>query len=809
MSEGRAAFGGRILVVDDSPADLRLLCELLTHRGYVVYPASSGELGLRFVESTRPDLVLLDVETPDPDGYEVCRRLKAVEATRHIPVIFVSSTDHLANRLRAFAAGGVDYIVKPFQPDEILARVESHLSLRGWQQVLEERVRERTADLIRANDRLREEASERQATEATLRESQERYRMLTEMLPEAVVVHADGKVVYVNPAGLKLFGADDAATWADVDVMERVHPAFRALAAERIRLSYEDREPADRLEEVFLRIDGTPFDVETTTAPILYRGNPATVTVITDVTERKRAEAALRESEERYRRITETITDYVFRVEVQDGRAIGTIHGPGCVAVTGYSPEELARDRGLWLSMVVPDDHAAVIEQARAVLAGERFVPIEHRIVRKDRAVRWVRNTPVPQYGADGSLVAYDGLIQDITERRILQEQLFQAQKMESIGRLAGGVAHDFNNLLTAVLGYLELAYIDLPADLPADHPLRADLDEILRAGEGAASLTRQLLSFASRQPVAPVRLNLSAVVADSLKMLGRLLGEDIVIATELGPALGPVEADPGQIQQLLVNLAVNARDAMPEGGRLVIETANETIDEAYAATHPELSPWQYVRLSVTDTGVGMSEEVLAHLFEPFFTTKELGKGTGLGLATCHGIVRQIGGEISVDSKAGQGTTFRILLPQVEGIASEERAGVATSPTPTGTETVLVVEDEPAVRRLAVLGLRAQGYTVFEAADGEEALHVVAHLVPRLDLLVSDVVMPGVSGPGLAERLLQLHPETKLVLMSGHAEATILPPALGMRGIPFLPKPFTPERLARKVREVLDAPPTP
>jgi CheY-like chemotaxis protein len=313
------------------------------------------------------------------------------------------------------------------------------------------------------------------------------------------------------------------------------------------------------------------------------------------------------------------------------------------------------------------------------------------------------------------------------------------------------------------------------------------------------------LLSFASKQRIVPVRLDLSAVVADSLKMLRRLLGEDIEIVTALEPAPGAVEADPGQIQQILVNLAVNSRDAMPNGGRLVIETANETVDEAYAASHPELSPWHYVRLSVTDTGAGMSEEVQAHLFEPFFTTKERGKGTGLGLATCHGIVKQMGGQIRVYSEFGHGTTVRIMLPQVQGMA-EASPVAAAGPTPTGTETILIVEDEPAVRRLAALGLRAQGYTVFEAGDGDEALAIVAHLTRPLDALISDVVMLGMSGPQLAERVLRQYPETKLLLMSGHAETAVLPHDMSPGDFPFLPKPFTPERLARRIREVLDSP---
>jgi nitrogen-specific signal transduction histidine kinase len=403
--------------------------------------------------------------------------------------------------------------------------------------------------------------------------------------------------------------------------------------------------------------------------------------------------------------------------------------------------------------------------------------------------------------------VAYDGLVQDVTERRALQEQLLQAQKMEGIGRLAGGIAHDFNNLLTAILGYVEMARLDLPADLPVDHALKSDLDEIGTAGDRAASLTRQLLAFASKQIVAPVRLDLSALVADILRMLRPLLGENIVIETVLESGIGTIEADPGMIQQLLVNLSVNARDAMPDGGRLIIETAAEVVTEAYAAAHPGAGAGSYVCLSVTDTGCGMSEEVRAHLFEPFFTTKERGKGTGLGLATCHGIVRQLGGHIRVFSEEGSGTTFRIFLPRTDGPASVLPARAAGSPAPTGTETVLVVEDEAIVRRLAVLGLRAQGYTVIEASSGAEALEIVGRVANQLDLVVSDVVMPGISGPELVKRLAVVAPGVRCLLVSGHAEAAVLPDGLTGIGASFLPKPFTPERLARKVRDVLDSPP--
>jgi PAS domain S-box-containing protein len=470
------------------------------------------------------------------------------------------------------------------------------------------------------------------------------------------------------------------------------------------------------------------------------------------------------------------------------------------VVVTGYSPEEFEAKPALWLEMVVPEDRDRVVAQVEDVVRKRVARPIEHRIVRKDGMVRFVRSTLVPQYAPDGALVEYDGLLQDITQRRALEEQLVQAQKLQSIGRLAGGVAHDFNNLLTAILGNAELALIDLPEDHPAGESVR----EIVKAAERAASLTRQLLSFARKQMIEPAPLDLSAVVSGSIEMLRRLLGEDVEILAELRDGLDIVEADPGQVQQLLVNLTVNARDAMPDGGRLVIETANLAVGDEYRAAHPEVRAGNYVTLAVTDTGTGMTDDVLAHLFEPFFTTKRQGEGTGLGLATCHGIVEQSGGHIWVHSEVGLGTSVTILLPVAEGVARPVGKAVVSMPPPTGTETVLVVEDDDSVRRLAVLGLRSNGYTVMEARNAADAL-VIAAKAASIDLLVSDIVMPGMRGPELAARLREMRPAAKLLLVSGHADTSDSFRDDSGRVIQLLPKPFTPERLSRKVREILDS----
>ena len=653
-----------------------------------------------------------------------------------------------------------------------------------------------------------EDVTDRRKSEEALRDNERFLADILDNLPSMVYVKDANTLTFVrvnratelilgytndelvSPDSRKLGPADESDYFAQMD--QKVVDTGQLLEFPVEVLTTRDR------GTLYLRTKKVPlFDDQ---------GKPKYVLGISeDITDLKVLEEARRESEARYRHIIDTITDYVVSMKVDRGRPVGIAHGPGCVAVTGYTADELAADPDLWLNLAVAEDRELSLDRFQRSLSGERLEPYEYRINRKDGAVRWVRQTPVLRLDADGTPVAYDGLIQDITERRALQDQLLQSQKMEGIGRLAGGVAHDFNNLLTAILGYVEMCKLDLPPDLPADHPARLDLNEVGTAGERAATLTRQLLAFASRQIVAPVRLDLSALVADSLKMLQRLLGDDIEIESALDPSVGTVEADPGQIQQLLVNLTVNARDAMPDGGRLLIETADEDIDEESARAHPGATPGPYVLLAVADTGVGMTDEVRSHLFEPFFTTKEMGKGTGLGLATCHGIVRQIGGHIRVYSEPGQGTTFRIYLPRKSGAADPQPVAASPRPTPSGIETVLVVEDEPRVRRLAVLGLRAHGYVVLEAADGAEAIRLAGRIGAAVDVIVSDVMMPGMNGPELLKRLATVAPQARAVLMSGHAEATVLSQMPAQR-YAFLPKPFTPERLARKVREVLDEP---
>ena len=391
------------------------------------------------------------------------------------------------------------------------------------------------------------------------------------------------------------------------------------------------------------------------------------------------------------------------------------------------------------------------------------------------------------------------GIVRDISDKKRLEAQLHQSQKMEAFGQLAGGVAHDFNNLLTVISGYSDL----LLTKLAPDDPKKKMVDQIRRAGERAASLTRQLLAFSRQQVLEPKVLDLNVIVTDIEKMLRRLIGEDVQFSTVLGPAISSVKVDAGQIEQVIMNLAVNARDAMPQGGKLSIETADVELDQSYTNTHPEARTGRFVVVAISDTGCGMTPEVKARVFEPFFTTKGVGQGTGLGLAVVHGIVKQSGGNIDVYSEVGIGTTFRIYLPAIEQPAASASSHAPELPSQ-GTETILLVEDEENVRELATFVLEGCGYTVLTAPEGLAALQLVATCREQIHLLLTDVVMPQMGGRKLAETLLADHPELRVLFMSGYTDDAVVRHGVLQANANFLQKPFTPNSLAKKVREVLD-----
>ena len=513
--------------------------------------------------------------------------------------------------------------------------------------------------------------------------------------------------------------------------------------------------------------------------------------------QRHQAEAALRASEERFRALVENSSDALFLIDAE-GRV--TYVAASSQRHLGWKPDEMLGQSVF--DFLHPDDRElAGIRMNEALQRPGETVAAEVRFKHADTTWRIMEAVGVNRL-KDPSVGAIIVNARDITERRKLEEQLRQAQKMEAVGQLAGGVAHDFNNLLTAILGYCNLM-ID---DIPKEDPLRQDLEEIKSAGERAAALTRQLLAFSRRQMLQPQVVDLNALVRQLEKLLRRLISEDVELVTALAPSLPAVKVDPASIEQVLVNLAVNARDAMPDGGRLTIETSTVELDSSYVGTHPSVVPGRYVMLTVSDTGQGMDAATRARIFEPFFTTKDQGKGSGLGLATVYGIIQQSGGSIWVYSEPGQGTSFKVYLPTTESTASTRASDRGGDSAKKGWETVLLVEDEDAVRALAREVLRRHGYVVLEARHGLDALRLAERHPDTIHLMVTDIVMPHMSGRDLADRLAEVRPKMKVLFMSGYTDHAAMHRHL-TPGAAFLQKPFTPETFARKVRSMLDEQP--
>jgi PAS domain S-box-containing protein len=467
------------------------------------------------------------------------------------------------------------------------------------------------------------------------------------------------------------------------------------------------------------------------------------------------------------------------------------------LGLLGYTREDLLSGQLRWDTLTPPeyrDTDQLAIERLRSTGVAP---PWEKQFVRKDGSRVSVLIGVVTLLAESAKTEAISFVV-DISERKLLEQQLRQSQKMEAIGRLAGGIAHDFNNLLGVIIGYSEI----LEERLGQNDPLTPKAEQIKKAGQRAARLTRQLLAFSRQQVLEPKVLDLNALVADTLNMLQRLIGDDIELVAVLAPELGRVQADQGQIEQIILNLALNARDAMAQGGRLTIRTSDVEVDEVGARQHPEAVPGPYVTLSMNDTGCGMDQETQAHIFEPFFTTKEVGKGTGLGLSTVYGVVKQSGGFISVYSELGWGTSFEIYIPRIDECVRASALGHAGKETPRGWETILLVEDAQALRELTHELLEANGYTVLEAANGASAIRVAERHPEPIHLLLSDVVMPGMDGRELAQYMVRIHPEIKVLYMSGYTDDSIAHYGVLDSGIALLQKPFTKESLICKVREV-------
>lgn len=724
---------------------------------------------------------------------------------------------------------GWEQLIHPQDRPGVLEQLEAHLRGQTDNYEVEHRLRHKDGSWVWVMSRGRVIArdprgnplraagthldiSERKSEEQTRLETLDRLRKLVNeqrtvlhTVSVGIVLVKARRIEWANPEFARMLGYDarelqgmeSKAMYFDLDDWDRVGTegyavlASAAVYVEEYRFKRKDGCP------VWCQLSGQAID-----ASDLEQGS---IWVFRDATEQRRAEQALFESEHRFERLVQNSNDII---AVTDDTCTIISVSATVQKVLGYTAGQLIGTCAF--DIVHPDDADAVKATFKAMLqhpGTPKRIEYRHRHANGDSIACEVVGTNLL---LDPLIKALVFNVRDISERRNaelehakLTAQLQQAMKMEAVGRLAGGIAHDFNNLLTAILGNIELARLELerPQSLPTL------LGEAMNAARSAASLTRQLLAFSRKQIIEPRTLDLNVLVENLRRLLTRIIGEDIRLELRLDPKPTTVRIDPGQFEQVLVNMVVNARDAMPQGGSLVLETANLHFDAGHSASHPELTAGPYVMLAVSDAGIGMSEQVKAHLFEPFFTTKPKGRGTGLGLATIFGVVKQAGGSIEAESEVGKGSTFRIYLPHVGGIAEVPSRGEVAEELPLGDETVLLVEDEESVRTLACAILKRLGYVVLSAGNGTDALHIARSYSGPIAVLLTDVVMPGMNGRELAERVCELRPATKVLYASGYTENLIVHQGVVDEGMHFIGKPYSVQSLALKLREVLDVPP--
>ena len=636
--------------------------------------------------------------------------------------------------------------------------------------------------------------TERKRAEEALRNSEERFRSVIQSLSDTIfIIDRNGKLTYESPAATRILGYS-AGYFIGKSPFEHIHPDDLDRVVKDLSEVFESVNPGTVTEFRYRKADGTWINLEALGKnQIENPGIQGIVLTVRDITERLRAEDALRESEELYRKAFMTSPDAIFITRFPDGMFVSV--NAGFTKMTGYTEDEiigkLPLEINIWKD---PEERKKIIEE---FLTKGEVRNFEARYLTKngETVTGLISVSRVDLNGVQHNLC----IARDITERKALQAQLQQAQKMESVGRLAGGVAHDFNNMLSVILGYSELAI----RKAGTDNPLQRHLAQILDAAKRSASLTRQLLAFARQQTIAPIVLDLNKTIEGMLKMLHRLIGEDIDLQWHPKADLWPVMVDPSQIDQILVNLCINARDAIADVGKITIETENSTLGKAYCANHPGFVPGDYLKLTVSDDGCGMDKETQNILFEPFFTTKEMGKGTGLGLATVYGIIKQNKGFINVYSEPGHGTSFTIYLLRHTARTGEARPAGLTVAATRGNETILLVEDEPAILEMATTMLEGQGYTVRVAATPVEALRLAREHKGAIDLLITDVVMPGMNGRDLAKTLMSLYPGIKLLFMSGYTANVIAHQGVLDEGVYFIQKPFSIDDLSAKIREAL------
>jgi PAS domain S-box-containing protein len=801
-----------VLIADDNPESLYMLEALFRDSDYRVYTAADGMAALELIQREHIDVIISDVLMPRMDGFQLCRSVKTDKNLRHIPfIVYTATYTSPQDEAYALKLGAERFILKPAEPEEFLTVVRtvvreaeesiptaaagaSSLGEEESLRLYSERLAERLQFKI---EQAQEEIEARRRTEHKLRESERRLK-------------AAQRLARVGDFTWDV--ARDKITWSDAlfDILgypKGIHISFEWINNKvhhpedlpRIKRWLDDAlasgsEYLPAFEYRLLRSDGEYIHVHTVGE--IRRDEHGNVTVfatIQDITSRKKAEISLRENEQLFRSIYEHSGMGLSRVSL-DFR-IEHANKAYC-DMLGYTQEEIV---GMHLKDITrPEILEENLEKQRQLGRGE----IDHFRLEKG----FIHKAGHTVYGIlDANLIRdkegkpeyFLGGVVDITERKELEQQLLQAQKLESIGRLAGGVAHDYNNMLGVILGSAELGL----KQIEPEHPVHARLEQIHSAARRSADITRQLLAFARKQTIAPQVLDLNTAVEQMLNMLRRLIGEEIELTWLPGTDTGQVEIDPVQLDQLLANLCVNARDAISGSGKITIETANVQFDAAYCKTHQGFKPGSYVMLAVSDNGCGMDKETQEHIYEPFFTTKDSGKGTGLGLATVYGIVKQNQGFINLYSEPGRGTTFRIYLTRHTLGTTAPAHKEERSPAGHGQQ-ILVVEDEPTMLELSVMMLEELGYEAIGAQTPNEALRI-AKENPHISLLLTDVVMPGMNGRELAHQLQEQHPQLKTLYMSGYTANVIAHHGVLEKGVHFIQKPFSLQDLGGKLKELL------
>ncbi len=811
----------KILVVDDTTANLQFLTKLLSENGYKVYPSSDGELALEFTQSILPDLILLDIKMSGMDGFEVCRRLKSDSRTRTIPIIFISILENENDKVRGFKEGAVDYITKPFQPEEVLARVRIHIRMRELTEHLEQTVVTRTAEINAANEQLQLNAERMEtllklnqmtgttkeeiidfAFDAAVRLTRSKLGFLGFINDDETImtVHRwSHEVMNECKAGSSQlqFSVKNAGLWAEsirqhqpfiINDYNSPNPLKNGTPEGHIKLTRYMSLPIFANDRIVLVVsvankssDYNDTDVRQLT--LLMEG-------LWRLIERKIAEESIRKLSKAIEQspISIIITDTTGKIEFANKKFF---------EITGYQKDETIGQNSRFLrsGQTPPEVYKRLW---KTITSGEVWRGEFHNR-KRNGDLFWESAAITAVKNVEGIITHYVAAKEDITEKKMLEEQIQQAQKMEAIGQLAGGVAHDFNNMLGVILGCAEMA-IDMSGN---NELLRSALESIMTAAQRSVEITRKLLAFARKQTIQPKILDLNETIEGMLKLLRRLIGEDIELIWNPEGKLPPVKMDSSQIDQILANLCVNAKDAIGGKGKITIETRNVFLNDRFCSTYKDVLPGEYVLLSVNDNGCGMDKKTLEKIFDPFFTTKDIGKGTGLGLSTVYGIVKQNGGFITVSSKPGDGSTFYIYFHCHNEIVETGVTEIAETPLPVGKETILLVEDDDVFLEMVRVILEDCGYVILAFSDPAEALRMISEH-NDINLLITDVIMPEINGRDLFKKLTHYCPQLKCLFMSGYTGDIIANQGILDEDIYFIQKPFLKRELINMIRVILD-----